>query len=786
MIMAYTDNNAIGQITEVNGEAIVIRTDGTEEVITLGTEIYLGDVVETTGDGAVNINFTDESSFAISDNARVAIDEYVFDPASESGGQDFTVSRGVFMYTSGLIGRENPDSVEIDTPVGSIGIRGTIIGGQIFDEGQGESQITVVEGAIVVRNDVAERLLTNQFDTVKLSSMSTAPSIVEQLDVSTVAKAYGAVKGVSSSLFSSFNDQIQNQGVSEGLDESSANENAPADDAKAEDGNKGEGPNVEAKPENISDAAKEALKTVEEKLGKSNESNSESDNANNSSNSNNDHGHGWDHLFQNNINNSRILSLSINEGDKYNSAESIEGFMATEIGDSSEHMGTNIATLTVAGAYARQVTAEDFTISGDNAEYLRVVQADDGTFSLALDEDVTVMKNEDGLYQLHDAEDGFVGEAFELKDVLNNFAQVSITMGRYVTDTVNLDIAFDATGIDASALAVSIDVLDQYNAINSVEGFLATNPDNPDDFMGSRVATLTVSGDLADNVTVSDFTIGGANANYLQIIEESDGTFSLALQDDVTVMLNSDGLYQLYDADDGFVGDSFALDTVLTDFADISLSQDSYPSNSISIDVEFDAASGNATYDAGGAYNGADNIIGIWELDGIIEIKENFDFNLIDPIGGQDKMILNDHDEGTATLFDFSAPDALAVETDSPLKNLSSIERIVFGNTDDTLKIDLENVLRLLQSSDLVEDGIQEIIIKQGTTDAVEGVNTTLSNGVTFTDDAGNVIQLDEEHGFTDLGQEAGDDGSYYNLYQHDMGIVKIESNIAGADTGGL
>jgi hypothetical protein len=205
--MTYTNPDQIGEVTEITGIAKIIRADGSEEPITLGAEVFIGDIVETEGDGAVNIGFVDDSSFAVSEDARISIDEFVFDPASESGDQDFSVVRGVFMYTSGLIGRENPDSVEIDTPVGSIGIRGTIIGGKIVPDG--ESQVSVLEGAIVVRNDGGERLLTNQFDTVLLSSRDVAPSEPKTLDVSRVANDYRGVKSVSSSLFSSFDDQMQ-------------------------------------------------------------------------------------------------------------------------------------------------------------------------------------------------------------------------------------------------------------------------------------------------------------------------------------------------------------------------------------------------------------------------------------------------------------------------------------------------------------------------------------------------------------------------------------------------
>lgn len=245
-----SDTSPIGEVTEVTGDAKIIRTDGTEEPVTLGTVVFEGDIVETEGSGAVNIGFIDESSFAVSENARIAIDEFVFDPSTEAGAQDFSVLRGVFMYTSGLIGRENPDSVDIETPVGSIGIRGTIIGGKI--DPSGESQITVIEGAIVVRNGGGEQLLSSQFDTVKLSGFDSPMSHVGTLNVQDVANDYGAVKNVSANLFSSFNDQMQEEGPSNGLDESSTGEEAEAGEESSEEA---------IQEESLEESATETLQT---------------------------------------------------------------------------------------------------------------------------------------------------------------------------------------------------------------------------------------------------------------------------------------------------------------------------------------------------------------------------------------------------------------------------------------------------------------------------------------------------------------------------------------------
>ncbi|MCM2343275.1 MAG: FecR domain-containing protein, partial [Alphaproteobacteria bacterium] len=199
-----SDTSPVGSVREVSGEATVTRADGSNEKIVLGTEIHQGDIVETTAGGAVNIVFADESSFAISSNARMTIDEYVFDPAAQSGETNVSILRGIFVFTSGLIGRDDPDDVQIDTPVGSIGIRGTTIAGTINPDG--ESQITVIEGAIVIRNGSGEVTLDQQYETVTLTGHDNEILENGQIDTRTVKDDYSSLENVVPTFFNTLNE----------------------------------------------------------------------------------------------------------------------------------------------------------------------------------------------------------------------------------------------------------------------------------------------------------------------------------------------------------------------------------------------------------------------------------------------------------------------------------------------------------------------------------------------------------------------------------------------------
>lgn len=215
------DASPVGAVNEMSGEATITRTDGTVETVSMGTPVFQGDVIETSGAGAVNITFIDDTSFAVSNNARLAIDEYVFDPATEAGTQNFSVLKGVFVFTSGLIGRDDPDDVNIDMPSGSIGIRGTIIAGNA-DSGE----VTVVEGAIVVRdNNDNEVTLDERFETAKIDLELGEVRNLGQLDPNDVSARFDMVSNVSPTLFSSIDDAAAEEVV---------NPEAPKDEQPAD------------------------------------------------------------------------------------------------------------------------------------------------------------------------------------------------------------------------------------------------------------------------------------------------------------------------------------------------------------------------------------------------------------------------------------------------------------------------------------------------------------------------------------------------------------------------
>lgn len=197
---SMTDESPVGQITEVIGHATITHADGTKADAVVGMSIRQGDVIETDGEGAVNILFVDNTTFAISENAKLAVDEYTYNPADQSGTSFFSMLRGAFVYTSGLIGKTDTADVNINTPVGSIGIRGTVVAGEIDPTG-GDSKITIVDGAVVITNAAGSLELNDQFETASLVNYNTTPSNSGQMDAAQFSQSYSNLSGIAQDTF---------------------------------------------------------------------------------------------------------------------------------------------------------------------------------------------------------------------------------------------------------------------------------------------------------------------------------------------------------------------------------------------------------------------------------------------------------------------------------------------------------------------------------------------------------------------------------------------------------
>jgi len=116
--------DVIGRVKTASGDAVVV-SGGERKPATPGLAIDRKDVLETGADGSLGVTFIDETLLSLGPTTSIALESYAFAPAQEQYGLVARISKGTALFVSGLLGKLAPQTVSVETPSGTIGIRGT-------------------------------------------------------------------------------------------------------------------------------------------------------------------------------------------------------------------------------------------------------------------------------------------------------------------------------------------------------------------------------------------------------------------------------------------------------------------------------------------------------------------------------------------------------------------------------------------------------------------------------------------------------------------------------------
>ncbi|MTI42124.1 FecR family protein [Roseibium hamelinense] len=115
----------VGVAAAVNTQATGTAPGRRAATIVLGDNIIYRERIRTSASGLVQVLLNDGSTFTVGANSDLVIDEFVYDPNAGSGRLVISLSKGVARFVGGKLSK-NPDGVTVNTPVGTLGIRGGI------------------------------------------------------------------------------------------------------------------------------------------------------------------------------------------------------------------------------------------------------------------------------------------------------------------------------------------------------------------------------------------------------------------------------------------------------------------------------------------------------------------------------------------------------------------------------------------------------------------------------------------------------------------------------------
>jgi hypothetical protein len=115
----------IGKVERLGGSATVQHANGVVEELKVGDNVLQGDVVQT-GDGSLlAISFMDGTAFNMGAGARMVLNELVYEPGGSSNSAVFSLVKGTITFVAGQVAKTG--SMKVDTPVATMGIRGTAV-----------------------------------------------------------------------------------------------------------------------------------------------------------------------------------------------------------------------------------------------------------------------------------------------------------------------------------------------------------------------------------------------------------------------------------------------------------------------------------------------------------------------------------------------------------------------------------------------------------------------------------------------------------------------------------
>lgn len=113
-----------GTVKTLLGSAYVQR--GSERVpVAKEMPLYSKDVIVTASSAFVGIVLSDGTKITAGANASLNLANYEFNEDTKKGAMKVNVTKGVIQVASGALGKTSRENVQFNTPVATIGIRGT-------------------------------------------------------------------------------------------------------------------------------------------------------------------------------------------------------------------------------------------------------------------------------------------------------------------------------------------------------------------------------------------------------------------------------------------------------------------------------------------------------------------------------------------------------------------------------------------------------------------------------------------------------------------------------------
>ncbi len=178
---------AIGRVESASGDATVIR-NGQTITLHAGDLVFKNDAVETGEQGSLAITFIDGTAFTLAESARMVLNDMVYQPGGSNNSSLLSLVQGSITFVAGDVAHTG--EMKVDTPVATMGIRGTAVHVKISAH-NGPTRFSVMREP---NGRVGSYILYDHKSGAVLATVSEVGNVVElqlnngQIIVNTIAK----------------------------------------------------------------------------------------------------------------------------------------------------------------------------------------------------------------------------------------------------------------------------------------------------------------------------------------------------------------------------------------------------------------------------------------------------------------------------------------------------------------------------------------------------------------------------------------------------------------------
>jgi hypothetical protein len=115
-------DDPIGNVATLTGSATVTRNKASAP-LKLKDDIFLNDILQTSANSTLGVTFNDSTTFNLTANARIAVDNFVYADGGKQNAALFNVAKGTVAFVAAAVAKSG--DMKILTPTATLGIRGT-------------------------------------------------------------------------------------------------------------------------------------------------------------------------------------------------------------------------------------------------------------------------------------------------------------------------------------------------------------------------------------------------------------------------------------------------------------------------------------------------------------------------------------------------------------------------------------------------------------------------------------------------------------------------------------